>query len=61
MIVSLDDLSVNRLHKMYFQTKVINLISNKISMFDAKIRKVQKNNNEVPSSEKWKLPICVPL
>ena len=48
-VVSLDDSTAKSLNSMNFQSKVIQLFSSVIPIFDAKILKVQKDDYVVPS------------
>ena len=48
VIPSMENQNVNSLHGMHFKLKVINFIYNKITVFDAKTKRVHKYNNGVP-------------
>ena len=48
-VVSLDDSTAKSLNSMNFQSKVIQLFSSVIPIFNAKILKVQKDDYVVPS------------
>ena len=61
LTLHLDGHNVNCMHGHHFQRKVINFISNNIPRFDRRIHQNIIDNKYPTYSDKWKIPVSVPL